>query len=521
MDNLRAHRQGVRGFSWISDVLPGLAIFFVPFFAFLSPFNLKQLPNYDLVLKIFVSLLFILLVLFVLYYVVSIVVSKLWNKEIKNLFILFCFGFYLLFFYLPIRSYLDSYKWYVSLIILLAIWLATVYAAYKFDRVFKRLILIFAILMLTQSIIPTVGYIYNRYLHERPVDQQMAVQFEKSENLSSSNHNIYYIIVDGMMSVEEAKQAGILDKRPVNSVISKIEDLGLRYIEKSLSSYNITYLTLYSIFALDHFATEDTERYASRWSYFPYGVYGKDATQLPLLSYLEQANSSLYWGGNDWADCKDNLPNWTCIQNDEFRKTLTGLPKFYHTTPIGTMIRLKGDFYRNAMERFLDQVEGTGLPKKPFFALIHHMSPHAPYMFTETCEELPANQIDARKGYRDNYHCALKMIDKFMKKINILDPGAIVVFQADHGMNESGVFESKQVDEPEIVIARGRIFNAIKAPNSCFEKYGEPKTTVNTMRFVLNCAYGFEFPFRKDSHYQGFYEDRPDQFGKVFERKIY
>jgi hypothetical protein len=518
MHNLPAHLQSRRGLSWISDVLPGLAIFIVPFFSFLSPSNLKQLPNNHLLLKIFVSLLFIFLVLFVLYYVVSIVVSKLWNKEIKNLFMLFCFGFYLQFFYLPIRLYLDSYKWHMSLVILLTIWLATIYAACKFDRVVKRLILVFAILMLANSIIPMVGYIYNGYLHERPVDQQMTVQVDKSENLNSSNHNIYYIILDGMIPVEEAKRAGILDKRPV---ISQIEDLGLRNIEKSLSSYNITYLTLYSIFALDYFATEDTERYANRFSYFPHGVYGKDATQVALLSYLEQAGSSLYWAGNNWADCRDNLASWTCIRNNEYRKALSGLSNFYHTTPIAPIIRGIEHADNNAMGRFLDQVESFGLPKTPFFVLIHHFSPHPPYKFKETCEELSVDQIDTRKGYRDNYHCALTMVDKFMKKINILDPGAIVVFQGDHGFCLEACEDQYQFDVPETVIARGRIFNAIKAPNSCFEKYGEPKTTVNTMRFVLNCAYGFEFPFRKDSHYIGFDEHTPETFGKVFERKVY
>ena len=96
-----------------------------------------------------------------------------------------------------------------------------------------------------------------------------------------------------------------------------------------------------------------------------------------------------------------------------------------------------------------------------------------------------------------------------------------MVIQADHGTPASGDFDTAKIDDPEIVRARGRIFNAIKAPNSCFEKYGEPKTTVNTMRFVLNCAYGFEFPFRKDSHYIGFDEHTPETFGKVFERKVY
>jgi hypothetical protein len=75
-------------------------------------------------------------------------------------------------------------------------------------------------------------------------------------------------------------------------------------------------------------------------------------------------------------------------------------------------------------------------------------------------------------------------------------------------------------EDPEFLIARGKIFNAIKAPNSCFEKYGEPKTNVNTVRFVLNCAYGFELSFRKDIHYRGFYES-DSRFGTVIEQQIY
>ena len=96
-----------------------------------------------------------------------------------------------------------------------------------------------------------------------------------------------------------------------------------------------------------------------------------------------------------------------------------------------------------------------------------------------------------------------------------------MVIQADHGTPASGDFDTAKIDDPEIVRARGRIFNAIKAPNSCFEKYGEPKTNVNSVRFVLNCAYGFELPFRKDIHYMGYYESNPKMFGNVFEKEIY
>ena len=101
-----------------------------------------------------------------------------------------------------------------------------------------------------------------------------------------------------------------------------------------------------------------------------------------------------------------------------------------------------------------------------------------------------------------------------MQKINNIDPEAIVVFQADHGWNLDLELTDKEKDR-----SRGKIFNAIKAPEICFEKYGLPKTTVNTIRFSLNCAYGFKLPYRKNTHYEIEYESK--NFAIVVERKLY
>ena len=59
------------------------------------------------------------------------------------------------------------------------------------------------------------------------------------------------------------------------------------------------------------------------------------------------------------------------------------------------------------------------------------------------------------------------------------------------------------------------IFNALKAPKECFEKFRKPSTSVNTIRFVLNCAYELNLPFFETIHYEGFYEAHPE-YGKVF-----
>ena len=100
----------------------------------------------------------------------------------------------------------------------------------------------------------------------------------------------------------------------------------------------------------------------------------------------------------------------------------------------------------------------------------------------------------------------------FMEKINNIDPEAIVVFQGDHGPRNSLSGELTEKEKNQLL---GKIFNAIKAPEICFDKYGLPQTNINTMRFALNCAYGFKLPYRKNIHYAN------QDPGVVIERKIY
>ena len=97
-----------------------------------------------------------------------------------------------------------------------------------------------------------------------------------------------------------------------------------------------------------------------------------------------------------------------------------------------------------------------------------------------------------------------------MEKINNIDPDAIVIFQGDHGSIDLEI----GLTEKEKHLFLGKVFNAIKAPEVCFEKYGLPKTNVNTIRFALNCAYGFNLPYRKDIHYS-------QTNGVITERVIY
>ena len=127
------------------------------------------------------------------------------------------------------------------------------------------------------------------------------------------------------------------------------------------------------------------------------------------------------------------------------------------------------------------------------------MLPHDPFNVTKHCTPR-INNKNIYDGYKASYQCALKEISDFITYISIEDPKAIVVFQGDHGW----IFPEKIKTEKDEILHRASIFNAVKAPAECFNKFGKPHSTVNTIRFVLNCAYGFDLPYRQIIHYQGF-----------------
>tara|TARA_B110000495_G_C22665285_1_gene393525 strand:- start:159 stop:605 length:447 start_codon:yes stop_codon:yes gene_type:complete len=127
------------------------------------------------------------------------------------------------------------------------------------------------------------------------------------------------------------------------------------------------------------------------------------------------------------------------------------------------------------------------------------MSPHSPYKVKDDCSKrinshtniIKTTRMEERAGYKASYKCVLKEIDQFNKFILKNDPEAIIVFTADHGIEYE--------DKP---FYRSGIFNAIRAPESCFNKYGNPRSTINVLRFVINCSYSLNIPYLPVIHYR-------------------
>jgi hypothetical protein len=513
-----------------STIFIGILIFFIPFFTFLSPENLKQISSSD-VFEIFLSLLFFLFLIFISSFCIE-VLSKLLFKKKIIIFPFLCLGFYVNFLYMPYTEFLQE--------ILIAIFgfsvmdpnttlltlthqegafilfelfcVAFIVLGAKFNSFSLRMILIFSIFMLIKAVIPLVGYLAQNTKINPVISYEI-----KSNNFDQDkvliNRNIYYIILDGMLALDPAQNLSIARKK---NVLDRLSNSELKYINQSMSSYSGTYLTLASIMLTDYPVIPTSPKYPNTRNFFPRMMVQQE-TELPLISFLNRANSSFFWSGNSWASCNSSN-QWSCINSPSELATKNS-SKFYLSTPFVMIYkRIFNTLNQSSIDKFLKYIDKFGKPKTSFFALIHHFSPHSPHLVTNECEPTNSSKYFNRnfEGYKASYECVLKKIEIFMKKINNIDPEAIVIFQADHGWYGFDIDFTKNEEN----LLRAKIFNAIKAPESCFEKYGLPRTNVNSIRFALNCAYGFKLPYRQNIHYKNFYEKDP-LFGLVVEKYIY
>ena len=507
--------------SRLSTLIIGLLIYFVPFFTYLTPENLTQLTGSD-VLEIFLALTVLLILVFIISFGAEKLIKRFFKKNII-LFPLFCFVFYLNFLYTPFFYLLQEFLFtQFNLMASIGIPIFIIFEFFCFGiiafgakyNVFSlRMIFIFSILTLLSSIVPLVGYIVENITNKPIVSYEFNSDFTVQDDFQIKR-NVYYIILDAMAGIEALEPFNIATK---NDLIDKLSNTELRYIDKSISSYSGSIHSLTSILLLDYHQTPDSLPRSDLSFLYP-GIIYNMGDSVPLFAHLKKVNSSFYWAPGENFDCVP-FPKWTCInkQNNLFWSGLPGLSlnlwNFSLTTPLSKILKRfsKNIRSQDTIGPFLEYIDKNGVPEAPFFAFIHHNIPHGPHEVTSECE--PANYYNQSfEGYKASYQCALKMIQIFMQKINMLDPEAVVIFQGDHGLRK---FLNLNLSEDEKYLFTGSIFNAIKAPEICFNKYGLPRTTVNSIRFAINCAYGFKLPYKKNIHYS------KNGQGGLTERKLY
>lgn len=133
----------------------------------------------------------------------------------------------------------------------------------------------------------------------------------------------------------------------------------------------------------------------------------------------------------------------------------------------------------------------TRAPQEPYFALIHLLNPHPPYLRDAACQLRDVSLSMSRWGegeeYDDAVTCLFDRLQVAVEQILAADDDPIIIIQGDHGPRlglSAATTGVVRLDGDMFLSA----FNAIRLPAACEDhRVPDDMTMVNTFRLVFAC----------------------------------
>ena len=496
-------------------IFSNLIILF-PYFNYYSK-NIYYLDLSNL-LYLLISFLLSCISIYFLSYIISVVLIKFQKKNFQDfklkIFFSISIFFTLAFFHESLSNYFGKLASYLILLSLAA------FSYYLNFSAYKKIFLMFFVSYISI-------FIVNIYVNRIPNQQGLE---HTNFNKFNINENIYYVILDGMTSLNYAEKFSNISE---NEEIKQLEKLGLTYIKNSYSSYNMTPLSMASLIYSDYPALPTDDKFKNYDNFFPNVIYRYRSFNNNVINNLKFNKKKFKYIQSSWAKNNSNLNYDILIDERESKIIKTILPQtlinFYNPSFFDGILNkfsnlflgskkdiLSDNYYQNdPVGRFLEYLDKNELSKTNTFYLIHQISPHRPFIFKSNCDKA-LSEID--KTYINSYKCNLQKVKLFTKKIKKIDPGAIIIFQGDHGskLDPKVSFEKFYISKDQF-----KIFNAIMLPDRCnLDDVEGPIDNVKTINLVLACSSNTKYEKMKMRNFYSLYEDDESnlaEFGKIYE----
>lgn len=347
-------------------------------------------------------------------------------------------------------------------------------------------------------------------------EQQLSTN-QKSGSNPSPGENIYYIVPDGMASLEVMRETFGLD---TDQFKTKLQAQGFHVSEQAYSAYNLTFLTLASVFELKYPVDESSDPYRNRGDLYP--NIRERPTALARILYENDYRFVVV--PPSWGGCpRSNF--YTCLTPPE-ETWLTRMLGDYavKTSTRNSLFRgqLRAIYYENRETPDTDDSGKTFMhyfgknseiwQASKTFTLIHMLMPHTPHR-NESCEVInPDDETFTDQGYSSSTKCVFSRLLQIVEKITTQDPAAHIIINADHGNYKLGIANDFASLTPEIIHNRLSVFSSVR---SCASAETDGLNNINIVRHVLSCAIpDLNLPRIPNRSYWGFYETSSD-FGKV------
>lgn len=320
------------------------------------------------------------------------------------------------------------------------------------------------------------------------------------EATTPAQANVYYIIPDMFMG--ESEFAELVGSE--HEMGDRLRERGFEVIPNYYSNAPITRFSLAHVFGGAYFAEEGDQVTSDMLRLLPWRINNDVMKEFRRRGY----SIFNYIDPYVTAQC-DPLADF-CFAPDAFLQGQDLI--FMERAPLGDIMAMAGDTRVNVWRRLLTFPGSYEIPAvmnylpqpgaSPHFTFMHFGLPHSPYRFNEDCQYYDAyppirrNTLQgSTEAYARQVACATRLYTQLLDRIIERDPEAIIVFQADHGVNYYG--QDSGVDiyslSDEAVRQNLSILGGYKMPDRCIGSVRDPNMSpVNTFAVVFACLDGTE-----------------------------
>jgi len=307
--------------------------------------------------------------------------------------------------------------------------------------------------------------------------------------------------------------------------IQELRDAGFVVADRSHSNYCWTHLSLSSTLNLDYlqellppnFDADAPSDERERVQYFV-GRLGRDYIQSNRVrSTLESLGYKWRWRGSGYAVTRQidrSFKRLILGPMSQFEKLLLSTTFLSPTTHYLAALNpnsasMKGDWIKSNLAEFGMPPDGT----EPTFTFCHIVSPHTPFCFDETGDNVPRNltfrgPLEHRQQipgyldyYRENYPKNVAGLNAHLTQCiqTLLDRTngeAVIIVLSDHG-SSLGLYEHDMSKTD--LLERFGVLNAVYLPKQYSRKgLSESRSSVNTFRVIMSRVFGFNLPQLKN-----------------------
>ena len=488
----------------------------IPFVEFIK----QNLKDYNT--QVFTTIITIYILLLIFGIILSLCVKYLCKTKFTDTLFLYVVSTFLFFrwndFNFLLKKLSVANFTYISLLIIIFIIIILSFLlVFKKKEKVNRLLVTFFIIYL-MSLLINIFY-KNLELHDVSLSSQqnnnkekVITYLKKNKSKNDNRENIYYIILDGAISLERFEE---IYGTSTDILKSRLNLKEFNYVKMN-SSYFDTGLTVGSIFNLDY-VSENLQNHKKNFAPNMLTKENLKYNKPNLIKILEDNEYKFVWYSNSIHDC--NIINKSiCGKTNKsfFNSYINSYVaiNFLSSSPIiSIMQKINFKFVYNvyyehndALNNFLLNSQTLNKDELNFF-FIHSMMPHEPFFYDESCNFIN-NQKKMTSGYRMNYLCSLKRVKEFQDYIISNDKNAIVIIQGDHGYffkdkkildlrNEKGDYVQWMYEnEQKKLLKNYSTFNLIKDDKCKLPKDVE-FDNVNSIIFAVNCALNLDLEYKK------------------------